>query len=245
MELFGLPFSTVSVLWFGSFIGALAAGGAGFAFAVAASAIWLHVLEPLQTTTLVVACGTLLHVALVWPVRRSIALRRLGPFLVGAAVGVPLGVMLLMQMSPDPLKAGLGMGIIAYGAYTLLRPRLPLIVGGGYVADAGIGLIAGLLGGLGGYSGVLPAIWTQFRGWPKDIARGVYQPFILFCHLLTLILLGATALDGNGLLLFALALPPLAAGAWMGLKIYARLDEVQFKAVLAVTFIAAGMLILL
>ena len=57
-----LSMQTLSIVWAGAFLGALAAGGAGFAFALVASSIWLHGLEPLQTTALVVACGTLLHV---------------------------------------------------------------------------------------------------------------------------------------------------------------------------------------
>lgn len=245
MAVFDVPLNTLLLLWAGAFAGALAAGGAGFAFAIAASAIWLHALEPLQTTMLVVSCGLLLHISLVWPVRRSITLQRFGPFMIGAAAGVPLGVLLLTSLSPDPLKAGLGVGIILYGVYTLLRPKLPLVTGGGRAADAGIGFVGGFLGGIGGYSGVIPAIWTQLRGWPKDVARGVYQPFILFSHLLTLMMIGATALDQRGLLLFALAIPALAAGAWVGLNIYSRLDEVQFKAMLAVMFIASGVVILM
>ncbi|MEA2833705.1 MAG: uncharacterized protein QOG66_1907 [Methylobacteriaceae bacterium] len=57
----GFSFETLIVVWLGAFVGAFAAGGAGFAFALAASAIWLHVLDPLHTTAMVVASGTLLH----------------------------------------------------------------------------------------------------------------------------------------------------------------------------------------
>src|SRR5882672_8679406 len=101
--------------------------------------------------------------------------------------------------------------------------RLPLIKGGGRVADAAVGLAAGILGGIGGYSGVLPTIWTQLRGWPKEVARGVYQPFILVAQVATLMMVGAVGLDAAGLLLIAAALPPLAAGAWVGWQIFGRL----------------------
>lgn len=156
--MFGVPLATLSVLWAGAFIGALAAGGAGFAFAIAASAIWLHVLDPIQTTALIVACGTLLHITLVWPIRQSIDGVRLTPFLLGALIGVPIGVVMLTRVESSSLKLALGTGMALYGLYALLAPRLPRVSGGGRAADAAIGFFGGILGGLGGYSGVLPTI---------------------------------------------------------------------------------------
>lgn len=239
--MFGLSLQTLSIVWAGAFLGAVAAGGAGFAFALAASSIWLHALDPLRTTALVVACGTLLHLTLIWPIRRSIEASRLLPFVAGALVGLPLGVLLLTRVNGSSLKVALGLGMVLYGLYAVAAPRLPHVGFGGRFADAAIGLVGGVLGGLGGYSGVVPTIWTQLRGWPKEMARGVYQPFILFSHVTTLILVGAVALDRDGALLLALALPALAAGAWVGLRIYGRLDERRFKQLLAAMLIASGL----
>jgi uncharacterized membrane protein YfcA len=237
----GISLQTLSIIWAGAFVGAVAAGGAGFAFALAASSIWLHALDPVHTTALVVACGSLLHLTLVWPIRRSIEPPRLAPFLGGALAGVPLGVLVLTRLNGSALKTALGLFMILYGLYAVLAPRLPRIVAGGRAADVAIGFVGGVLGGIGGYSGVVPTIWTQLRGWPKATARGVYQPFILFAHLATLAIVGAATLDRGGLVLFVWALPPLAAGAWLGLAIYGRLDERRFKQVLAVMLVASGL----
>jgi hypothetical protein len=76
-----IPLQNLVVFWVGAFLRAFAAGGAGFAFALAASAVWLHVLDPLHTTVMVVASGTLLHGILIWPIRRSIEMARLWPSL--------------------------------------------------------------------------------------------------------------------------------------------------------------------
>src|SRR3954463_12059661 len=99
-----LSMQTLSIVWAGAFLGALAAGGAGFAFALVASSIWLHGLEPLQTTELVVACGTLLHVTLVWPIRGWIEPTRLFPFIIGPFIGIPLGVLALTYFNGSALK---------------------------------------------------------------------------------------------------------------------------------------------
>ncbi|WP_180982630.1 sulfite exporter TauE/SafE family protein [Methylocella silvestris] len=232
--------TTLSVIWVGAFIGALAAGGAGFAFAFVASSIWLHVLDPVRTTALIVACGSLLHITLVWPIRRSIESARLSPFLAGGIFGVPLGVWLLTRFDPTCLKGALGLLMIAYGFSMALKLRLSPVFGDSRRADVAIGFVSGALGGVAGYSGVLTTIWTQLRGWPKDVARGVYQPFILFSHLLTLTLVGVLSIDRGGIVLFALALPPLVAGAWLGFEIYGRLNEVWFGRVLSLMLIGSG-----
>jgi uncharacterized protein len=240
-----LTLQTLGVVWLGAFLGAVAAGGAGFAFALTASAVWLHALEPVHTTMLVVACGTLLHVTLVWPVRRSIEPARLLPFAIGGLIGIPIGVALLTHVDTRGLKGALGLFLVVYGTYALLAPRLPEIRGGGRAADAAVGFVGGILGGLGGYSGVLPSIWTQLRGWRKDVARGVYQPFILMAHVVTLVLVGIAAMDTGGALMTLAALPALYAGAWIGWRIYGRLDERRFRQVLAALLVASGLTLVL
>lgn len=235
-----MTLTTLGVLWAGAFCGGLATGGAGFAFAVVASSIWLHILDPLQTTFLIVACGTILQSSLIWPMRRSIQLRRLWPFLAGGAIGIPVGVWLLARTDANAIKLCLGIFLMAFGAYAIVAPRLPHLRAGGRPADAAIGLIGGVMGGLGGYSGIAPTIWTQLRHWPKDVARAIYQPFILFAHVATLLLVGFVAFNEDAALMLFAALPALLAGAFVGWKIYGRLDERRFRQMLALLLVISG-----
>lgn len=158
----------------GAFLGAVAAGAGGFAFAIVASAVWLHAVDPVRSAFLVVSLGTVLHAGLVRRLRASLVWRRLAPFLAGGALGVPIGVALLMAIDPTPLRRALGALPLAFGLYALLVRGLPRIVCGGRVADAAVGLAGGALGGLGGFVGVPTTIWTQLRGWPKEVARAVF-----------------------------------------------------------------------
>jgi uncharacterized protein len=240
-----ITFQTLGLIWIGAFVGALAVGGAGFAFAMAASSIWLHVLDPVQTAILVLASGVFLHMGFIWRMRASIEPRRLWPFLLGGIVGIPIGVRVLTGSDPGALKGVLGAFILAYGLYALAAPRLPTIAAGGRAADAAVGFAGGILGGLGGYSGVLPTIWTQLRGWSKETVRSVCQPYILVVQLTSLILVGAVALDRTGVILFAAMVPALLAGAWTGWTIYGRLDERRFRQVLAALLVVSGLTLLL
>jgi len=240
-----LSAQTLAMLWAGAFLGGLAAGGAGFAFGIVASSIWLHAITPLHATMLVVSGGLLIQIGTIWPLRRSLDLRRLWPFLLAGFIGIPIGVWLLVRTDPHALKVVLGGFLALYGGYALLAPHPPRITGGGRTADALIGLFGGILGGVGGYSGVAPAIWSQFRGWSKDVARGFYQPFIVMAHVTTIGWIGAVALDRMGLVLFVVALPALLLGAVVGWTVYGRLDERRFRQAFAALLLVSGAILIL
>jgi len=235
----------LAILWAGAFLGAIAVGAGGFGFALAASSIWLHGLTPVRTTVLVVGCGGILHALMIWPLRRSFRLDRVWPFVLGCLIGIPFGVRVLAAVNPAILKPVLGAFLLLYGIYALTVRRLPLITVGGRGADMAVGLAGGVLGGIGGFSGVLPMIWTQLRGWPRDIARATYQPYILIANIATLLVIGAFGLDRSALLLILLALPALAAGAWAGWRLYGWVDDQLFRRGVAGIVAASGLSLIL
>ena len=236
----GYPLDTIAILWLATLLGAIAAGGAGFAFGLTASSIWLHRIDPLHSALLINCCGTMLHLTTLWPQRSHVEIRRVWPFVVGGLIGIPIGVRLLLILDAGVLKTVLGVFLLAFGAYALLAPRLPAFQGGGRPADAGVGFLGGILGGLGGYSGVLPTIWTQLRGWPKQMARAVYQPYIIVIQSTTVVGIILATYDHAGLILVLLVLPPLALGTWIGWQLYGKLNDTRFRQALAVLLIASG-----
>ncbi len=236
-----LTFNYLMVLWTGAFLGAFVAGAGGFGFALAASSIWLHRLTPVQTTTLVVGCGAILHSGMVWPMRRLIIFSRLWPFVVGCLLGIPLGVRLLASLDLAMLKHILGALLVIFGIYALVVHHLPSTARGGRAADATVGFVGGILGGLGGFSGVLPMIWTQLRGWPPKEARAVYQPYIIVAQVATLLTIGVFGLDRSGLWLIVLALPALLAGVWLGWSLFGLFNESTFRRVVAIGVALSGL----
>lgn len=236
--------SILGPLWLGGFVGAVASGGTGFAFALTASAIWLHVLDPIHATLLIVACSALMQFGTVWQLRHHVDVDRLWPFIAGGLIGIPFGVLALSYVAPAQVKMTLGAFLALFGVYALLAPRLPVVGRGGRPLDGMIGFIGGILGGIGGYSGVLPTIWTQLRGWSKFEARAVYQPFIIVAQVGTLLLVGTVALDRAGVVMLIAVLPALALGGFVGWHLYGRLDERRFRQFLAVLLVASGLTLL-
>ncbi len=128
---------------------------------------------------LITGCGVLLHLTTIWQQRQHVEIGRVWPFVVGGLIGIPIGVLLLAHTDAGILKVVLGVFLRCLELTHCSSPTLATVTGGGRAADVGIGFIGGILGGLGGYSGVLPTIWTQLRGWPKEMARAVYQPYVI------------------------------------------------------------------
>jgi uncharacterized membrane protein YfcA len=137
-----------------TFLGALVAGLSGFAFGLVAASVWLYILTPLQTATLIVAFGLIVQGYAVWKLRHALDWRRLWPFVAGAAAGVPAGVAVLTWASPAYVRAGVGVLLVLYSLYAGFRPAVKPIAAGP-AADIAVGFLNGALAGLTGLAGIL------------------------------------------------------------------------------------------
>jgi hypothetical protein len=224
-----------------AFAGGFASGLAGFAMGFVVSGIWLHILTPIQTTTLIVGYGLLTQGYGVWKLRHALAWRSIAPFVIGGIVGGPIGTMLLTYINPAYLRSGVGLLLVIYGTYGLVQPKLKPVPGS-VSADAGIGFMNGMLAGLTGLPGFIITVWCQLRGWTKDLQRAVFQPVMLAAIVVNVISLGiAGAITTDTLQLYMLGLPPMAAGLWMGFKLYGRLDDAAFRKVILVLLLISGL----
>ena len=224
-----------------AFIGGFASGLAGFAMGFVVSAIWLHVITPVQTTTLIVGYGLWTQGYGVWKLRHSLRWRNVAPFIIGGTVGVPLGTMLLTYIDAAYLRSSVGLLLVVYGIYGLAQPAFKPWQAG-VAADGGIGFLNGVLCGLTGLPGFVITIWCQLRGWTKDLQRAVFQPVMLAAIVVTAISLSVTgAVTADTVKLYLLGLPALLAGLWLGFKLYGKLDDVAFRKLILLLLLVSGL----
>ena len=224
-----------------TFAGALVAGLSGFAFGLIAASIWLYILDPLQTASLIMAFGLIVQGYSVYKLRSAVNWKKLWPFVLGAALGVPFGVAILSWANPAHVRAGVGAFLILYSLYALFRPAIAPIKAGGAMADAGVGFLNGVLGGMTGLAGILVTLWCGLRGWPKDVQRAVFQPVAVAIFLMSAVWIGASgAVTPDTVKLFLLGLPALLADTWLGLKLFGRLDEAAFRKVVLALPLGSG-----
>lgn len=239
-------FLEIVILSVGTFVAAFVTGLAGFAFGMVAAGVWLHVLAPVDVAVLIVAYALLLQGHATWKLRRAIKMERLWPFIVGSAVGIPLGVLAQREMPAEILRLAIGMLLVAFSLYNLARPTLPKVAGDRPLADGAVGVVNGMLGGATGLGGVAPTIWCGLRGWPRDEQRAVFQPTAVATFLMTVLWFGGTgAVTADTVRLFLIGLPSLALGAALGWKLYGKLDEAAFRKVVLVLLAVSGVLIVL
>jgi uncharacterized membrane protein YfcA len=228
-----------------TFAGALVAGLSGFAFGLVAASIWLYILTPLQTATLIIAFGLIVQGYSVWKLRRALHWKKLWPFVAGAVLGVPLGVSILTWANPAHVRAGVGAFLVLYSLYALLRPTIAPVKTAGATLDAFIGFLNGVLGGITGLAGILVTIWCGLRGWPKDMQRAVFQPVAVATFLMSALWIGAKgAITVDTIKLFVIGLPALFAGTWLGLKLYGHLHEAAFRKVVLVLLLVSGVVLI-
>ena len=224
-----------TVLWvaFGAAAAGFVQGLSGFAFGLVAMAFWAWALEPSLAGPLVVFGSLIGQLIAARPVLRGADPTRAWPFVFGGVVGVPLGVVLLGYINPLAFKAAVGLLLVIWCPLMLRSADLPRIVWGGVWADAAVGWIAGIMGGLGGLTGPAPILWTTLRGWDRGRQRVVLMVFNLSMHSLTM---AAYILSGTvpraALPLFAVALPAMLIPSVVGFRLYHRISDVVFRRVL-------------
>ncbi|MBO6815927.1 MAG: sulfite exporter TauE/SafE family protein [Rhizobiaceae bacterium] len=238
----------VFFLLLGASAGGFINGLAGFGTALFALGFFLTVMTPVQAVSLVILLAIVSGLQGAWIVRHSIADNpaRLMRFLLPALVGIPIGITTLTYIDAKQLKLVIAIFLLVYGAYFTFKSNLPSIDRRTPLVDAVVGFAGGLLGGMASLSGALPTMWCSMRTWTKGETRAVLQPFNIAVLAVTAAMLAFRGVyTQTTLLYFAIALPASMIAAQVGITIFKRLTDQQFRRMLiAMTFIAGTILLL-
>ncbi len=215
---------------------------AGFAFSAICGAMLLSLMhDPVQVVEIMMVCSIAIQGLSVILIRQDIAWRRLPAFLLGGLIGLPVGVLLLLNLGASGVRKAIAILLIAYAGYALFQR--PIVIGeGSRAADIAVGMLGGVTGGLAGFPGAPVTVWCALKGWSKRQQRGVYQPFILIMQVLALGLI--QVLRGRrapGVAWSDLQFVPMALlGTWLGLGIFRRLSERSFAVVVNLLLLVSG-----
>ena len=234
------------VLAFGAAIAGLVQGISGFAFAMVAMSIWVWTIDPKLAAPMAVFGGWFGQVISAFRIRRGWHVDILWPFVLGSAIGIPIGQWLLPYLDPNQFKLVLGSLLVVCCSAMLATAKLPHIKHGGRAADAGVGLIGGVMAPLSGFSGLAPALWCSLRGYNKDEHRAVIQNF-------NLIVLSATVasnvwagrLTRSHAPQMAVVAGALVLPAIWGSKIYVGMSAATFRKTVLWLLVFAGITMLI
>jgi uncharacterized protein len=128
------------------------------------------------------------------------------------ALGIPLGAEILRWASPSLMRSLVGLALVLFSIYGLVRPKL-ISVNGSKIADGLVGVASGVMGGSTGLAGIPVIVWSTLRGWSKDEQRAVFQPVVVAIFAMTLVWLGGSGMiTSDTVRLFLLGLPAVLLG---------------------------------
>jgi hypothetical protein len=166
---------------------------------------------------------------------------RLVPVLLGALVGVPIGVWLLTVLSSEAIAGVVGATTLLYVFTRMirLRPKIRRDQETYIGPVAGVG--AGVLNGTIGVSGPVLIPYLLAMGLPA--ATFAYAVSVMFVCMTVLRLAGliatGTLVPGTALLGAALLVPALG-GQRVGFIVQRRLDSVTFERIVLATLVVGG-----
>ena len=229
----------------GAMAGGFVSGFTGFGTALTAIGVWLQIMPPGVVAMLVLICSVASQASSMPAVFHAIEARRVLPFVLPGILGVPVGAWLLAHLDPVWVRLGVGVLLVAYSSFLLLRRPRAGVEWGGRAADSAVGFAGGVLGGLIGLSGALPTLWATLRDWNKLESRTVFQSFNLTLGALALAThVWSGMLTGPVLRACVVALPAVFFGTWLGVRAWHRVGERGFRTAILLLLMLSGVLLL-
>ena len=220
-------------------------GLSGFGFGLTAMSLWAWALEPQLAAALSVFGALTGQVIAAVSVRRGFNLARLLPFVLGGLAGLPLGIYILPRLDVPLFKGLLGLFLVVMCPLMYFAAKLPRITHGGRTADALSGAAGGVMGGLGGFTGVVPTLWCTLRGFEKEVQRAVIQNFNLAVLTVTFSSYIATGIVTRDMIpLFAMVAPAMLIPVLLGARLYVGISETGFRKVVLGLLTASGIALL-
>ena len=228
-----------AIVWGAAFIHGLV----GFAFALLAVPL-LSFFWPLKDIVpLMALLGAVLNGLLFLSLRKYFFFSRIKGLLLGAIPGVVCGTVFLSQAPEVFLKGLLGLTLIIYGVYGLLKPQPRFVLSDkwGYF----FGFWAGMLGAALNTPGPPVVVYVTLKNWSKNEVKSTLQGYFLL-----LILLVICAHTWEGLITivtlknFLKLVPLVVFGLFLGHKIYYFLNTKSYLRLLYLMLIIAGFLCL-
>jgi uncharacterized membrane protein YfcA len=207
--------------------------------------LWAWTLEPQLAAALSVFGALTGQVIAAVSVRRGFDLARLLPFVLGGLAGLPVGIYILPRLDVPLFKGVLGLFLVVMCPLMYFAAKLPRITHGGRAADALSGAAGGVMGGLGGFTGVVPTLWCTVRGFDKDRQRAIIQNFNLAMQVVTFAsYIGTGIVEAHMLPLLAVVAPAVLVPVLIGARVYLGISELTFRRVVLGLLSASGVALL-
>ena len=236
----------MTVVWIVAivFVAAVLQSLTGFGFALVVMPLVTLVLDLKTAAPLVALAGLTAYTVNLIRFHRAVDVGEVARLGVASALGIPIGIWVLVRVDELIINYAMGLILIAYAAYSVLRPAARRPVGRAWAYPAGF--LAGCLGGAYNTPGPPVVVYGSLRQWPKDEYRAILQTLffingvlIVTSHLL------ARHVTADVWILYAWVAPALLLGLWTGARLDARVDQERFHLLVTGMILVLGISLLL
>jgi uncharacterized membrane protein YfcA len=180
---------------------------------------------------LVALYGVVLTIVLIFQLWPFIEVKKIVPLVIGAAAGIPPGVLFLKKMDTGVIQFIVGVVLVLFSLYSLFLkpPDRTISERWGPV----FGFIGGCLGGAITATGPPVIVYTSLQSWNKNTIKATLQGFFLFSGILVVV---SHAISGvttwTVVRFFLVSLPLLVAGTYAGSFFYGKVEEEGYKRII-------------
>ena len=224
---FDMTYGAAAFLAVACLIAAFVRGYSGFGFSalvVSASAL---VMNPMHIVGVVMICEFLMTFQQWRGVRADVDWRRVAALMIGAVVGLPLGLWGITRVGDDTERAIIAvyvlvMCVVMLRGWRITRPQ-------GFGPHLGVGVFAGMANAVG-MAGLPVASYFTAQGVAAGVFRGT-----LIAYFAVLDLFSIPVMWGSGIIVWdtvkvaAAALPIIGIGIWAGGRHFLATDPQDFR----------------
>jgi len=234
-------FITIALIFF---VASFLQGLTGFGFALISIPLLSVIINIREAIPLCALFGLLINLYLIYQLRDHVIVFELKRLIVGALVGVPIGVYFLAHASPVLLQTILAIIIITFVTLTLSRILKPIGLDRkwGYL----FGSLSGMLGGAFNTSGPPVLVYVYLQGWDKNKQKAsltgyflVTAIFVVVSHAIT----GITTL--HTLSYFLYFLPSVLFGLMFGSRLFNRISSEIYNKTVLIGLLVIGLFTIL
>ncbi|MEA3337364.1 MAG: sulfite exporter TauE/SafE family protein [Chloroflexota bacterium] len=212
----------------------------GFGWALVAMPLLAELLGIQIAAPLVALLALSLESFLVIRYRFDLSLSAIWQLVIGAMVGIPLGILALGYLDETVILTIMGVLVIIYSLTVLSGLKMPRLEGS--IWAYGVGLVAGTLAGAYNAPGPPVIIYGQCRRWSPLVFKGNLQAFFVATGVFVVL---GHVVAGNLVPAvwrgYLVALAPVGLGILAGQRLEGRVNPEQFRKLVLVALIVIGL----
>ncbi len=226
------------------FLAILVQAISGSGLALVAMPLLIGLLAPLEAATLVSLMSITTQSIMIMRYYRALTFQGLGRLIVGALIGIPIGIIALSQLNERLILTLLGVILVGYSLYSLFAPKIPQVKNPNW--GYAFGFASGLLHGAYNTGGPPYAIYCTTQNWSPPQFKCNMQ-VLLMVNSASVVIAHLVAGHVTPVVLqnYLIALPMILLATMTGFFLDRYINEQAFKRIVLIVLLVIGVKMLI